>query len=287
MKSQNYLILDEEHKNIVQNIKSTDKATVLTVNNFKGGVGKSTLINLFAYIMEKNEIKTLLIDSDPQRTLTKKILKNFDVEEKAKKSFMQGIQSNNLKDSITKLTPSLSIIEGDWELSTLDRYARQNLTLDAEYFLYKYLIENLKNDYDFIIFDSVPTTSVFTHNCIVASDFVLAPTQAEDESFDNTLSYMNYLQSMTQYNSELDIVGVVPYLSELDNSTNVKYLKKYQDTFSNLTFKNIIKRSARVMSWGTDGITETKGYDKQILSMYMNVFTEFLERIGEGVNNGK
>lgn len=287
MKNQNYLLLDKEKQELVDKLKSKKNATVLTINNFKGGVGKSTLINLFAYIMEKNQIKTLLIDSDPQRTLTKKILKNYDIQEKAEKSFMQGIQSHNLKKSITHLTPYLSIIEGDWELSTFDRYARQNLTLEAEYFLYKYLIEDLKNDYDFIIFDSVPTTSVFTHNCIVASDLVLAPTQAEDESFDNTLSYMNYLQSMTNYNPNLDIVGVVPYLSELDNSTNVKYLKKYQETFHNLTFTNIIKRSARVMSWGTDGITENKGYDKQILTMYLKVFIEFLERIEKGENNGE
>jgi hypothetical protein len=33
------------------------------------------------------------------------------------------------------------------------------------------------------------------------------------------------------------------------------------------------------MSWGTNGISENKGYDKQVLSMYFDVFREFLDRL--------
>lgn len=263
----------------IEKIKKAPKAITLTINNYKGGVGKSTLIVLFAYIMVQLKIKVLLIDSDPQRTLTKKLLKNFAVKKQAKYSFMEGIKRNSLKESITQLDDYLYIVQGDWELSTLDRYSRENLKVEAEYFLYSFLIDDLKNEFDFIIFDAVPTTSIFTHNCVVASDFILAPTQAEEESYDNTISYMNYLSSMKNYNEHLDILGVIPYLSELDNSTNIKYLAKYQETFGDLTFNHIIKRSARVMSWGTDGITENKGYDKQTLKMYADVFKEFLVRL--------
>lgn len=263
----------------IEKIKKASKAITLTINNYKGGVGKSTLIVLFAYIMVQLKIKVLLIDSDPQRTLTKKMLKNFTVKKQAKYSFMEGIKRNSIKESITQLDDYLYIVQGDWELSTLDRYSRENLKVEAEYFLYSFLIDDLKNEFDFIIFDAVPTTSIFTHNCVVASDFILAPTQAEEESYDNTISYMNYLSSMKNYNEHLDILGIIPYLSELDNSTNIKYLAKYQETFGNLTFNHIIKRSARVMSWGTDGITENRGYDKQTLKMYADVFKEFLVRL--------
>ena len=71
----------------------------------------------------------------------------------------------------------------------------------------------------------------------------------------------------------------VPYLTKDDNATNKSYLKKYYDTFGDLTFESIIKYSARVMSWGTNGISENKGYDKQVLSMYFDVFREFLDRL--------
>lgn len=277
----NLWTISKECKEIIKKIKSLPVAPVLTFNNFKGGVGKSTLIALFAFIMVKFKIKVLLIDSDPQRTLTKKLMKNFTVKNKASQTFMEGIKNNSLKNCITQLDDYLYIVQGDWELAKLDRYARTNLKQSNEYFLYSYLINDLKKDYDFIIFDSVPTTSLYTHNCIVASDYVIAPTQAEEESYENTISYLNYLNDMRQYNEKLEILGIVPYLTKDDNSTNRSFLKKYYETFGDLTFQNIIKYSARVLTWGTKGITENQGYDKQTLAMYLSVFEEFLERINK------
>lgn len=277
----NLWTISEERKEIIEKIKSLPVAPVLTFNNFKGGVGKSTLIALFAFIMVKFKIKVLLIDSDPQRTLTKKLMKNFTVKSEASQTFMEGIKNESLKNCITQLDDYLYIVQGDWELAKLDRYARTNLKQSNEYFLYTYLINDLKKDYDFIIFDSVPTTSLYTHNCIVASDYVIAPTQAEEESYENTISYLNYLNDMRQYNEKLEILGVVPYLTKDDNSTNRSFLKKYYETFGDLTFKNIIKYSARVLTWGTKGITENQGYDKQTLTMYLSVFEEFLDRINK------
>ena len=179
--------LSKYHEGVVNKIKSLPVAIVLTLNNFKGGVGKSTLIAIFAYIMVQLKIKVLLIDSDPQRTLTKKMMKNFEVKKNASLSFMQGIRNNSLENCITQLDDYLYIIQGDWELATLDKFARTNLNQNNEYYLYSYLIEDLKKDFDLIIFDSVPTTSLYTHNCIVASDYVVAPTQAEEESYENTI----------------------------------------------------------------------------------------------------
>lgn len=277
----NLWTISKESKEIIKKIKSLPVAPVLTFNNFKGGVGKSTLIALFAFIMVKFKIKVLLIDSDPQRTLTKKLMKNFTVKNEASQTFMEGIKNNSLKNCITQLDDYLYIVQGDWELAKLDRYARTNLKQSNEYFLYSYLINDLKKDFDFIIFDSVPTTSLYTHNCIVASDYVIAPTQAEEESYENTISYLNYLNDMRQYNEKLEILGVVPYLTKDDNSTNRSFLKKYYETFGDLTFQNIIKYSARVLTWGTKGITENQGYDKQTLAMYLSVFEEFLERINK------
>ena len=186
----NLWTISKESKEIIKKIKSLPVAPVLTFNNFKGGVGKSTLIALFAFIMVKFKIKVLLIDSDPQRTLTKKLMKNFTVKNEASQTFMEGIKNNSLKNCITQLDDYLYIVQGDWELAKLDRYARTNLKQSNEYFLYSYLINDLKKDYDFIIFDSVPTTSLYTHNCIVASDYVIAPTQGRKLREYNLLSQL-------------------------------------------------------------------------------------------------
>ncbi|MDV4700928.1 hypothetical protein NNF93_11860, partial [Enterococcus faecium] len=75
--------------------------------------------------------------------------------------------------------------------------------------------------------------------------------------------------------------NLVPYLVDTDSATiksNLEELYK-QHKEDNLVFQNIIKRSNKVSTWSKNGITEHKGYDKKVLSMYKNVFFEMLERI--------
>lgn len=144
------------------------------------------------------------------------------------------------------------------------------------------LIRPLKSDYDLIIIDTVPTPSVYTNNAIVASDYVMIPLQAEEESTNNIQNYISYLIDLQeQFNPGLDMIGFVPYLVDTDSATiksNLEELYK-QHKEDNLVFQNIIKRSNKVSTWSKNGITEHKGYDKKVLSMYENVFFEMLERI--------
>lgn len=123
---------------------------------------------------------------------------------------------------------------------------------------------------------------IFMSSAIVASDYVMIPLQAEEESTNNIQNYISYLIDLQeQFNPGLDMIGFVPYLVDTDSATiksNLEELYK-QHKEDNLVFQNIIKRSNKVSTWSKNGITEHKGYDKKVLSMYENVFFEMLERI--------
>ncbi|MGL9784714.1 hypothetical protein IGK89_002419 [Enterococcus sp. DIV0007] len=112
--------------------------------------------------------------------------------------------------------------------------------------------------------------------------YVMIPLQAEEESTNNIQNYISYLIDLQeQFNPGLDMIGFVPYLVDTDSATiksNLEELYK-QHKEDNLVFQNIIKRSNKVSTWSKNGITEHKGYDKKVLSMYKNVFFEMLERI--------
>ena len=70
------------------------------------------------------------------------------------------------------------------------------------------LLAPLKSDYDLIIIDTVPTPSVYTNNAIVASDYVMIPLQAEEESTNNIQNYISYLIDLQeQFNPGLDMIG--------------------------------------------------------------------------------
>lgn len=259
------------------------KAKVITVANFKGGVGKSTLNSILAYLAtEFYGLKVLVIDSDPQANLTQKVYNNHgEPSKKAKRTFFEGIKAEDLTLSVTEVNDHLHIIEGAWEMALLldhiqDKYNKKD---NADYELYKYLIEPFQNQYDFILFDVIPTTTAYTNNCIVASDYALMPTQTEADAYNNTKNYIDYLVTMKQeYNPKLELIGIVPYLVQRD-SVDKKILQAYRNDYPDITFNNLIKSSARVKTWGLEGITENKTYDKRTLKMYDDVFKEIIGRI--------
>ena len=144
------------------------------------------------------------------------------------------------------------------------------------------MLEPIKANYDLIIIDTVPTPSVYTNNAIVASDYVMIPLQAEEESTNNIQNYISYLIDLQeQFNPELDIIGFVPYLVDTESTTIKSNLEELYNEHEedNLVFKNIIKRSNKISTWSKTGITENRGYDKKVLSMYEKVFFEMLERM--------
>lgn len=280
-KRKDFWEIDSKQQEMLDNLKAKEDAITITINMFKGGVGKSTLTNIFGYISNRHDLKVLFIDSDPQRTLTKKLAKNFEIEKEAELSFMKAIENEDISKGISKLNKNIDLVKGDWALAWFDRYSRRALRLKDEYYLYKYLLEDVKKDYDLIFLDSVPTTTTLTHNCIVASDYILVPVESEEDCYENAKDYMFYLSEMTQYNSKLDVLGMIVYLTEDNNKTNSIYLNKYKNEFKALVFENIINRLRRVMTWGSKGITENEPYDKKTLTQYNNVFWEFMNKLQE------
>ncbi len=294
--SKKEIIIEKDYNKKIENalvfermLEMKDNITIF-INMFKGGVGKSTLVQIATYFFEyyaqildqinegKNTKKLLVIDFEPQRNLTRKIFKNFPPEEKAKTPLFKGIENSDLSNSITKLTDHIDIIEGDWDISKLDKYANANIRLKAHDYILSYLLKPLKEQYDLILIDSIPTTSIWTNNCSIVSDFVFVPVTTDDECFTNFSDYINYLTDMSDYNPNLDIIGALPYLSEENNSTNIKYLNKYRETYKDLIFENIIKKSDRVLSWGGEGISTNKGWDKINLKMYEKAIQELCVR---------
>lgn len=280
-KRKDFWEIDSKQQEMLDNLKAKEEAITITINMFKGGVGKSTLTNIFGYISNRHDLKVLFIDSDPQRTLTKKLAKNFEIEKEAELSFMKAIENEDISKGISKLNKNIDLVKGDWALAWFDRYSRRALRLKDEYYLYKYLLEDVIKDYDLIFLDSVPTTTTLTHNCIVASDYMLIPVESEEDCYENAKDYMFYLSEMTQYNSKLDVLGMIVYLTEDNNKTNSIYLNKYKNEFKALVFENIINRLRRVMTWGSKGITENEPYDKKTLTQYNNVFWEFMNKLQE------
>lgn len=187
---------------------------IISVINYKGGVGKTTLTaNLAAELAFRGK-KVLMIDLDPQASLTFSFIspeewKDNIAPAKTIKSWFQPMGSRSKKkdeeevkfedliiepestseivrgkNGMLKLVSShLDLINVDLELAT--QLGGANMTQVKESFLkvHTRLIDGInqlnEEDYDYIFIDCPPNFNIVTKNAIVASDFILIPAKPD------------------------------------------------------------------------------------------------------------
>lgn len=92
------VVMEKEELKILEELRrilnSKNEAIVILNNYFKGGVGKSKLSTMFAYLTDKFNLKVLMIDKDLQATLTKDLAKTFKVE-LPRVNFYEGLKNGS------------------------------------------------------------------------------------------------------------------------------------------------------------------------------------------------
>ena len=255
---------------------------IISIVNQKGGVGKTTTsINLASSLGHLGK-KVLLIDLDPQSNATT----GLGVDRiKIKKSIYNVIIGEcDIKETIVK-TPfkNLSIIPSTIDLAGVDMELIQISLQDKSFVIAEQLknqLETIKDRYDFILIDCLPSLGTLTINALAASDSVLIPIQCEFYSLDGVQQLLHTILKVQQnINPHLDIEGVL--LTMLDGRTllGLEVVEDVRKYFSEKVFSTIIPRLVKLVEAPSHGkpIIEYDPKSKGALA-YLNLAKEVIDR---------
>lgn len=216
---------------------------VIAIANQKGGVGKTTTsVNLgacLAYIGNK----VLLVDIDPQGNATSGIgIEKAEVEQCIYDVLVDDVEAKNVikstsVENLFALPATIQLAGAEIELvPTISREVRL-----------KRALEEVKDQYEYIIIDCPPSLGLLTINALTASDAVLIPVQCEYYALEGLSQLLNTVRLVQKHlNQDLKIEGVL--LTMLDARTNlglqvIEEVKKY---FQDKVYKTIIPRNVRL-----------------------------------------
>ena len=249
---------------------------IVAIANQKGGVGKTTTaINLAAAlaILEK---KVLLIDSDPQANASSGL--GFRATAEDYTIYDCLINGDHPKDTIVETdVPFLSLIPSSIDLVGAEI---ELVSVENREFQMSIALEKVRDDYDYIIIDCLPSLGLITVNALTAADSVLVPIQCEIfslEGYSKLRSTIGMVQS--SLNEDLEIEGIV--LSMYDKRLKMANLvvSEVNENLSELVYDTIIHRNSKIGEAPSMGMPViTYDISSTGASNYLNLAYEFLKR---------
>lgn len=234
-------------------------ATVISIANQKGGVGKTTTtINIAAYLGQKRK-KVLLIDLDPQGNATsgigvdKTTIENSSYDVLVNEtSIEEAILSTEFKN-VDVLPTNINLAGAEIEL--VSAISREMILKNA--------LSEVDSKYDYVLIDCPPSLGLLTLNSLTASNGIVIPIQGEYYALEGLTQLVDTINLVKKkLNPQIGIIGVVLTMFDMRTQLTRQVKEEVEKYFGDKVFSTVIPRNVRLAEAPSHGQPISE-YDKK------------------------
>lgn len=261
----------------------TRKASVLTVLNLKGGVGKTHSTWLLASVCHEQNRRVLLIDTDAQGNLSNSFIRDGSREPGVERLLDPSLDAD--VHSLIRRTafPAIDIIPASPSIARFDLSDQRAWELADLHRSFLGPIQALQPHYDFIIFDCPPRLSLVSFAALVASDHVIVPLEAADwgaQGITQVTEAVEYVRR--RFNPQLHLLGYLVSRFKPARSYQATYLSELRKHFGPNVFDTVIADLAGFERSVTDAVPITQHDPRsRTAAIARQFFEEACRRIAE------
>jgi chromosome partitioning protein len=224
---------------------------IIAVANQKGGVGKTTTAINLAASLAATRRRVLLVDLDAQGNATMGVgVDKYQLAHTARDVLLEEAKASEVIQPLAQLGFALLPANGD--MTEAEIKLREVAAGD---FALKVALEEVAQQYDYILLDCPPALSKLTVNAFVAADGVLIPMQCEYYALEGLTALVDTINKIRRViNPRLEIEGLLRTMFDPRNNLSNEVSAQLTQHFGDKVYRSIVPRNVRLAEAPSHGL---------------------------------